>query len=539
MRSSAHYLRHSLAAAICLALAPMAFAAAPEVSSESESITVGSEAPAYTLRLSYPDGRTSERVLLSGETFAIDAMSPGGQLADGIYQFEAQPITGLRERSGMDADAEIDKSIDASMPSESGSFRVHQGRIVVAKAEPNHQGDQDFGVRMKDQVISDDLIVNNGSLCVGQDCVNGENFGFDTLRLKENNLRLHFDDTSNSGSFPNNDWTLVANDSANGGANYFAVEDRSAGRRVFEVRAGAPANSLFIDASGRIGIKTSTPVVNIHVAEGNTPALRLEQNGSSGFTAQTWDIAGNETNFFVRDVTNGSRLPFKIRPGAPTDSLYVAADGKVGLGTANPSSSLTVASSGGSGQIKIAETSSTVAGRDLVRLENNGPTRLVLANTSTSNIWNLNANDSEFRIGRVGSGITEFVLDQTGNLSISGTLSQGSDVNSKENFVSADSGETLKALLSLPVTRWNYKGDPDSVTHMGPTAQDFYAQFKLGAAPNRISTLDGVGVSFAAIQGLWSEIQKRDQRLNELEEMVIHLSNQLEKLEKGRASTLD
>ena len=35
-------------------------------------------------------------------------------------------------------------------------------------------------------------------------------------------------------------------------------------------------------------------------------------------------MAGNETNFFIRDVTNGSKLPFRIRPGAPTSSIDVA-----------------------------------------------------------------------------------------------------------------------------------------------------------------------------------------------------------------------
>ena len=47
----------------------------------------------------------------------------------------------------------------------------------------------------------DDVIIGF-SLCVGNDCVNGESFGFDTMRLKENNLRIHFDDTSTSASFP-------------------------------------------------------------------------------------------------------------------------------------------------------------------------------------------------------------------------------------------------------------------------------------------------------------------------------------------------
>lgn len=41
-------------------------------------------------------------------------------------------------------------------------------------------------------------------------------------------------------------------------------------------------------------------------------------------------------NFFVRDVTSGSRLPFRIRPGAPTSSVDIAASGNVGINTGSP-----------------------------------------------------------------------------------------------------------------------------------------------------------------------------------------------------------
>ena len=44
-----------------------------------------------------------------------------------------------------------------------------------------------------DQVIPDDLIVQ-GSLCTGLLCVNNESFGFDTVRLKGDVLRLQFTD---------------------------------------------------------------------------------------------------------------------------------------------------------------------------------------------------------------------------------------------------------------------------------------------------------------------------------------------------------
>lgn len=60
----------------------------------------------------------------------------------------------------------------------------------------------------------------------------------------------------------------------------------------------------------------------------DTPVTRLLQTGNT-FAAQTWDVAGNEANFFVRDTTNGSKLPFRIRPGAPTSSIDIATNSEV------------------------------------------------------------------------------------------------------------------------------------------------------------------------------------------------------------------
>lgn len=200
------------------------------------------------------------------------------------------------------------------------------------------------GEAAADFVIADDLIVQ-GSTCTGFDCVNGENFGFDTLRLKENNLRIHFEDTSTSAGFPANDWRIIVNDSASGGSNFFAVEDSTAARQPFRVDAAAPSNSLRVSSTGNVGLGTAAPILDLHITTGDTPAQRLEQTNSSGFTAQTWDIAGNEANFFVRDVTGGSRLPFRIRPGAPTSSVDIAASGNVGIGTASPATNLHINSS--------------------------------------------------------------------------------------------------------------------------------------------------------------------------------------------------
>lgn len=196
-----------------------------------------------------------------------------------------------------------------------------------------------------DQVILDDLIVD-GSACIGFDCVNGESFGFDTIRIKENNLRIRAQDTSNSASFPTNDWQITFNDSSNGGANKFSIDDIDGGRTPFTIEAGAPSHSLYVDDGGRLGLGTSTPVVDVHIKSGNTPTLRLEQDGSSGFTPQTWDVAGNEANFCIRDATNGSTLPFRIFPGAPSNALTIEASGDVGLGTTSPAAEFHVSKNG-------------------------------------------------------------------------------------------------------------------------------------------------------------------------------------------------
>ncbi len=190
-------------------------------------------------------------------------------------------------------------------------------------------------VRGGSSALAQDLNVN-GSLCVGFDCPPPGGFGFDTIVLRENNLRIFFDDTSVSAGFPANKWRITINDSASGGANFFSVDDATANRSVFKVTAGAPANSLFVASSGNVGLGTAAPGLDLPISTADTPAIRLEQTAAGGFTAQTWDIGANEANFFVRDVTGGSRLPFRIRPGAPTSSLDIAASGNVGFGTARP-----------------------------------------------------------------------------------------------------------------------------------------------------------------------------------------------------------
>jgi hypothetical protein len=419
---------------------------------------------------------------------------------------------------------------------------MRRGGVRTAPAGSEATVDTDSSIPTKDQVILDDLIVD-GSICVGFDCVNGESFGFDTLRLKENNLRIRFYDTSSSASFPSRDWQITVNDSANGGANKFSIDDIDGGRTPFTIEAGAPSNSLFVDDGGRVGFGTSTPVVDLHVKSGNTPTLRLEQDGSSGFSPQTWDVAGNEANFFIRDVTNGSQLPFRIKPGADSDSIYIDSDNDVGIGTSSPSEALHVRRTNGSAKIYVQEVSGTEAARTLLDLENNGATYVSIKDTSADgSVWTFQAEGPSFRFNKGGTGAAEMVMRDRNDASGMATLTVDGSVSAdnvtftssrlaKTGLAAVDSLGLLQKVLELPISEWTFKNELNGRRHIGPMAEEFAEAFGLGGNQRNISLIDASGVTFAAIQGLHALIEEKDAEIEAQNALIEELMARVAALE--------
>ena len=322
---------------------------------DAVSFDAGTVYKQLRLTVDGPDHRVLELRSDGAAGLTLGLFDDDGQpLPDGLYSYELRATATDGESGGV---------------IRSGFFSIRDGSFVSPEVQetPGGRAQSERGgtaqLAEKDQVVSDDLIVK-GSLCAGFDCANGESFGFSTMILKENNARILFNDTSSAGSFPNHDWSLIANDFLNGGANRFSIADCTTnpegcanGDAELTIVGGAPPNSLFVDAQGDIGAGTSTPVTKLHLVDGNTPALRLDQDNSAGFAPQTWDVGANEIQFFVRDLTNGSKLPLQIQVGAPSSSIFVASGGNVGIGTGAPAARLDVA-----GDLAVA---GTVDGRDV------------------------------------------------------------------------------------------------------------------------------------------------------------------------------
>jgi hypothetical protein len=364
----------------------------------------------------------------------------GSALPDGLYKWELTlvPIVDAELRARRDEArraGQYGSQVERSR--QTGFFSIADGSFVstdVVEPDPAASlgGDETRASIPGDPqgvvITNADGVIRN-SLCVGGDCPNSPTFSDSTILMMENNTRIKFGDTSSTSSFPRNDWEIEANSSTNGGANYLGFNDCGTSDNdggcatdlVFAVEAGARSSALYVESDGDVGIGTSNPVAELHAVRGDTPTLRLEQDGSSGFTPQTWDVAGNETSFFVRDVTNGSTLPFRIFPGASSQALVIDDDNDIGIGAGtNPDSSLHVRRTDGTAQIHVEDTSAGNQQMMLLEKTTNAP---FIRFTSQFGDWDFVAGNT-FIITDPSTGNNELSLSRTGDLTINGQCSE-------------------------------------------------------------------------------------------------------------------
>ena len=194
----------------------------------------------------------------------------------------------------------------------------------------------------------------------------------------------------------------------------------------------------------------------------------------------------------------------------------------------------------GTGKFQVAENAAVVnpnAPQIMFELSRAGAIRFDLVDEATGATWVFQNRQSSFDITLAGTGTQEFKLENNGNLTIRGTLSENSDVNSKENIKQVEGEEMLARLAKLPVAKWNYKNDATKSSHVGPMAQDFHAAFRLGSDNRHIAPRDLAGVAVVGVKELHKQnleqtkmIQKRDAELAELKKRLAILEQIVNRL---------
>jgi len=167
----------------------------------------------------------------------------------------------------------------------------------------------------------------------------------------------------------------------------------------------------------------------------------------------------------------------------------------------------------------------------------------VAGDASTGTNMNSSANN-EFSTRFVGG--YRFFTNNALTAGVSLTAGAGawasvSDRRKKENFLTLNAEDILLKIKSMPVTEWNYKAQNETIHHIGPMAQDFYLQFKLGGIGNdtTITTTDIDGVNMLGIQALEKRTGDLKKQVSELQEIIKQQKEKVETLENKLSAAIE
>jgi hypothetical protein len=114
----------------------------------------------------------------------------------------------------------------------------------------------------------------------------------------------------------------------------------------------------------------------------------------------------------------------------------------------------------------------------------------------------------------------------------SGVFNCTSSRFTKENFLKVEGTDVLSRLRLIPVSTWNYISEGKTVRHIGPMAEDFFEQFKLGTGNTSIGVQDLAGVSIAAVKELDAQLQEKNAEIEKLKSEINLLKANQTEMEK-------
>ena len=388
--------------------------------------------------------------------------------------------------------------------------------------------------------ITAEQIIDEGT-CIGPLCTTGDEG--EPLMLKDEFTQLvlhgdvptvYFRDDEPGGSSGDHSWVFQANELGTF-AEYFALWDVDAYRKVLIIEGDAPEASLYMSSNGNIGLGTSTPAARLDVkaSAAGLATERLQNSSATGYSGTEYlDSAGNIDLFFgIDNAASTTRLnsannnPIVVLTNS-VERMRITSAGDIGIGTSSPSTPLHVSRS----------TGATLEG---IRLTNNSEARIAIENTGQSTKYIMgvnNTNPALFFISRDGGGGTILEvnkrLDAGGvpSLNVNGSVAATNVVFSssrdlKRDVRKLDPQSLLAQVAKLPISEWSFKDGPEQVRHIGPMAEDFHAAFSLSQNPETISVTDTTGVALAAIQALLQRVEDLERKNADLTERLLALES--------------
>ena len=296
----------------------------------------------------------------------------------------------------------------------------------------------------------------------------------------------------------------------------------------------------------KMGIGTNAPEDTLHVK--GTGNLILEQENSG---ASKWKIATQANGGIgLRDMLSNND-PFSIDANAPTDSLNIADNGNIGMGTNTPSAKLDVQWSGsntaGDGLTNLLVLSATNS-----EVDKSSDAGFKLLNGDTSKGWNFRTNNGgdSFQATLQGTGGSEFTITNAttdvsgtelhlgnGAKNIGGLWINASSRALKENIKELSTQDALAAFHKLQPVTYNYKSDKKEQV-VGFIAEDVP---ELVAIQSRdgLSSMDMVAVLTKVVQEqdrslaeTKAELKIKDKKMAEIEAEIDKLQMMQKRLSK-------
>ena len=289
---------------------------------------------------------------------------------------------------------------------------------------------------------------------------------------------------------------------------------------------------------GNVGIGTTAITDSralLHLAN----SKRISFQGNAGVAnSRFWRIGNDDMtawgNFDVAVGDNNSAPP----TAANQVVMTLTKERYVGIGTTAPVSKFVVQSAGSPYNAGVFLGGTTA----FSILPYNGLIYLSAGTYFENGTWYYRqaSGSSLFVIGETDgahwySGTGASYSNVASNVSLwnaSGTWIGSSSRTLKENFTQLNPDDLLNKINQLDITRWNFKSEGKSITHIGPVAEDFYRIFETGDAENHLATLDTAGVSLAGVKALSGKVESQQKQIEGLKLYTQQLEERLNSVEE-------